>query len=348
MTTINPTQQTPQNLPIDGAPPISGASVAGNSGTAVPPVSGGATLVTPGTGAPALPLPTGLPKDVDVEALLKLISEESRKEMADSIVESIKTKGQRKLDVLKDQIEQIKKQIEAEDKAKSGGLLKKIFGWIGAIVSVIVSAAAVVFTAGAATPLLVGACILAGTAITSLAMQIAQEATADSDNPYVPGKLFSKMLQAFGVDEKTADIAGMAVVGGLMLVATITGAILTGGAGSSGAVSQISQMAKLVKTAAAITQSALAVVNGSLTVANAVYQYKSDMAGVDMKKIQAMLEQLRALTESEEDFLKAMMEEGQMITELVEKIVSGLNETATVVLTGGEGAGGGAAAPSMA
>jgi hypothetical protein len=104
----------------------------------------------------------------------------------------------------------------------------------------------------------------------------------------------------------------------------------------------------MIKAAAAITQSCLAITNGAITIANSVYQYNSDMAGVDMKKIQALLEKLRALTESEEDFLKARMEEGQMITELVEKIVNGLNETAMVVATGGEGAGGGSAAPSMA
>jgi hypothetical protein len=328
--------------PTSGTPPATGATPT----SGMPPATGAAGAAgTPGTGAPVLPPPlTGLPKDLDIEALIKLISEESRKETINSTIESIKGKGQRKLDNLKNQLEQIKKQIEANSKNEPVSLAKKIFGWIGAVVGVIVAVAAVVATAGAATPLLVGACILAGVAIASLSMQIAQEATAGSDKPYFPGQLFSKLLQACGVDEKTANIAGAAVVGGLMLVGAIAGTVLTLGAGSAGAISTISNVAKTIKTVAAVVQCATTLVNGALTITNSMLQYESDKAGVSLKEIKALLEKLREMTKQEEDFLKALMEEEKMITEAVKKIVDGAQETARVVLSG-EGA---APAPSMA
>jgi hypothetical protein len=356
MTTITPgiaptpdSGMTGQGVPVGQEPPAAGSVGSPSSGTGVPPATGsptnpsGGATAAPGTGAPVLPAPlTGLPKDLDVEALIKLISEQSRKELTESTIDSIKAKGQRKLDMLKDQIEQIKKQLEEAKKPTS--LLKKIFGWIGVVVSLIVAVAAVVATAGAATPVLVGACILAGVAVASLADQIMQEA---SGGELSLAKGFSKMLQAFGVDEKTAEIAGMAVIGGIMLVGTIAGAVLTMGAGSGAAISNIAKMAKMIKTVAQVAQSALAIVNGSLTIAGAVSQYKSDMAGVKLKELQALLEKLKALTEQEEDFLKVMLEEEQMIVNTVKKIVEGLQETEQAVLSGGEG-GGAAAAPSMA
>jgi DNA-binding transcriptional MerR regulator len=336
------TGQIDQNAPVEQTKPTVPSAPASRSGE-LPPTPSGAGG-TPGTGAPTLPAPvTGLPKDLDVEGLIKLISEQSRKELAASTIESIKTKGQRKLDGLKEQIEQIKKQMEEANKPTS--LLKKIFGWIGVVASVIASVAAVVATAGAATPLLVGACIMAGVAVAGMVDQIMQEASGGNVSM---AKGFSKMLQAFGVDEKKAEIAGMAVVGGLMLVGTIVGSVMTMGAGSGAAISNISKMAKMIKTVAAVTQCALAITNASLTIAGAVSQYKSDMAGVKMKEIQALLEQLKALTEQEEDFLKVMMEEEQLITQTVQKIVEGLQGTELAILTGGEGGGGAAAAPSMA
>jgi hypothetical protein len=349
MPTINPNAgltpgagQIGQNTPLDQAPQVH--SDLNVSGSNVPPPkdpsanpSGGANAL--GTGAPNLPPPlTGLPKDVDVEALVKLISEQSRKEMTESTIESIKTKGQRKVDMLKKQMEDIKKQLEEARKPTS--LLKKIFGWIGVIFSAIAAAVAVVATAGAATPLLVGACIMAGVAAASLVDQIMQEASGGTVSM---AKGFSKMLQAFGVDEKDAEIAGMAVVGGLMLVGTIVGAGLTMGAGSGAAISNI---AKMVKTIAAVTQAALAITNGALGIASAVEQYKSEMAGVSLKELQALLEKLKAITEQEEDFLKVMLEEEQLIVKTVKKIVEGLQETEQAILSGGGGEA--AAAPSMA
>jgi DNA-binding transcriptional MerR regulator len=343
MSAVNPT--TGATTLIIDPPDAATATATGAAapGATLPPAAGasGGTAAAPGTGAPVLPAPfPGLLQDVDVEALIKLISEESRKELTESTIESIKTKGQRKLEMLKEQIEQITKQLEEAKKPTS--LLKKIFGWIGAVVAVIAAAVAVAATAGAATPLLVGAGIMLGMAVLSLADQIMQEA---SDGKVSMAKGFSKMLQAFGVDEKTAEIAGMAVVGGIMLVGTIAGAALTMGAGGGAAISQIARMAKAI---AAVTQASLSIVNGSLGIASAVSEYNSAMAGVKLKEIQALLEKLRALTEQEEDFLKVMLEEEQMITQTVKKIVDGLQETQEVILGGGEGGGGAAPAPSMA
>jgi hypothetical protein len=179
---------------------------------------------------------------------------------------------------------------------------------------------------------------MVGVALASMGMQIAQEATGGD---YFPGKLFSQMLQAFGVDKQTADIAGMAVVGGLMLIASLIGAVMSFGAGSGGAVSNIANIAKLIKTAAAVSQSALMIVNGGLAIDTALDQYESDLAGATLKEIQALLEQLRALTEQEEDFLKALMQEEASLTELIKRILDEL-ATATQAIAGGT------AAPSMA
>ncbi|MDR3300733.1 MAG: hypothetical protein LBU43_12265, partial [Candidatus Accumulibacter sp.] len=99
---------TNQNQPLpqvaDNTPPTP-VPQTGNSGsvTPIPPASGGAAAGTPGTGAPTLPLPTGLPQDIDIEALIKLISEESRKEMTSGIIDTIKSNGQKKLNALKEQ-----------------------------------------------------------------------------------------------------------------------------------------------------------------------------------------------------------------------------------------------------
>jgi hypothetical protein len=177
---------------------------------------------------------------------------------------------------------------------------------------------------------------MAGTAIASLSMQIAQEATGGD---YFPGKLISQLLQKMGVDEKTANIAGMAVVGGLLLIGSAAGAIMSGGAGVAGTVANV---AKMVKAIAAVTQAAVSIANGALAIDSALHQYESDMAGVSLKELQALLEKLKALSEMEEDFLRALMEEEKMLTEAVEKIVEGAADATQSI------AGNIAAAPSMA
>jgi cell division septum initiation protein DivIVA len=274
----------------------------------------------------------------DLTLLIRLINEESRKDAIEDTIGSIKAKGQERIEKLNEQIKEIEKQLEASKEAASSSKTKSILGWIGAALAVVAAVAAVIATAGAATPLLVGACIMVGVAVASLGMQIAQEATGGA---YFPGKGISMMLQAMGVDEKTADIAGMVVVGGLMLIASVTAAILSFGAGSGGAVSNIANMAKLIRTAAAVANSAMAITSGALAIDSALDKYESDLAGATLKEIQALLEKLKALTEQEEDFLRALMAEEKTITDLVDRIV----ESAMAAI---QSMAGNIAAPGMA
>jgi hypothetical protein len=344
VTAINPTNP---NIPlqtsgIDGPAASTGPTQTGQN-TIVPPASGSAAGAgsTQGATPPVLPAPTGLPGDVDMEALIKLISEQSRKEGIQGAIDSIKARGETKIKNLNEQIEQIKKQLGEAKNQESMSPWKKVLSWIGAVVGVIAAVAAVVATAGAATPLLVGAVIMAGVALASLGMQIAQEATGGK---YFPGYLVSKLLQKFGVDEKIANIAGAAVVGLLMLAGSITGLIMSGGASASTTVSSIQKVAKIIKVVAATIQAVTTMAAGGLTIASAVSAYDSAKAGISLKELQALLEKLRSMTEQEEDFLKALVEEQKMITEIVQKIVDGSAETVEAILSGA----GAAPAPSMA
>jgi hypothetical protein len=272
-------------------------------------------------------------------SLIKLITDESRKSMTKDTIEGIQSRTEDRLKKMNEELEQLKKQIEEKNAAQANSSANKILGWLGAALGIIAAVAAVVVTAGAATPVLVGAVILVGVALAGMGMKIAQEAT---DGDYFPGKLFSKMLQAMGVDEKAADIAGMAVVGGLMIIGSVAGAIMTGGASAASTVENIAQM---VKTIAVIISCAASIAQGGLAIDSALHQYESDMAGVELKELQALLEKLKELTDMEEDFLKAVTQEDQALTDTLKRILEGLSETIKSLVadlsTGGP-------APSMA
>lgn len=127
----------------------------------------------------------------------------------------------------------IKKTKEADSNSGPGGIfgwMKRIGGPAAAVIGIVVSAAAIVATAGTATPLMVG--FLALTIVTSsmaLAGQIAQEAGYDQplDVSHWLAKGFSTMLtDGLGVSEEDAAHGGKLISGSLLPLALLDPKIL--------------------------------------------------------------------------------------------------------------------------
>ena len=116
---------------------------------------------------------------------------------------------------------------EKEKAATASNWFSTIFGFVAAVVSLVVAAVATVATGGAAAPLLAMAVIGVVTTSISLVNQVraTQEPPQDPIDSFstAVGKLMSNMLVEFGMDKDKADKLGSTLSG---LVGVMTGAVL--------------------------------------------------------------------------------------------------------------------------
>ncbi|ARP93563.1 type III secretion system translocon subunit SctE [Bordetella genomosp. 13] len=264
----------------------------------------GVSAPTNERGAPAIAEPSKSFNASDMVDLLRSLrgkSQDAQLKAAATGVESARIAAEKNNE---NQMEKVKEWIEKCKEADKGGLLGKIFGWIGkifaalaALAAVAVAAVATVATGGAAAPFLAMAVIGAIGATMALADQISQE----FGGPEISiGNLIQtvvgKFLEACGVPPETAERIGR-VMGGVMAIAMpvmllvepqLLGGMAQNIALLAGADEQTAgYIGMAVGLAAAITAGiAMAVISGGSSVGTSATKIASALVGASAQIVQ--------------------------------------------------------------
>lgn len=291
-------------------PDVSGASsesasAASDLPTLAPPTAGGLSL----------------------ETLAQMLSNETRTQATKDGVASIEAKGEERAEANQKKLEEI---MERLDSMKSKGVLdifKEIFSWVGMIVGAIASFATLAAGIATGNPMLI-----AGGAV-MITMSINSIVSKATDGEFSISAGISAGLQAAGVSEDAANIAGMVSE----LLITVVGIGLTlGGSLSSAASSAKQTLSKIADISLKATNIANGVVqmgSGATNIAGSVYDYKISSSYADTKDLEAILERIQQAQDMELDFLKGIMERAEKMVEDVNNLVEDCNQAQTAVLT---------------
>ena len=213
---------------------------------------------------------------------------------------------------------------------KSKGILdifKKIFSWVGVVLGAIASVATIAAGAATGNPLLI-----AGGAV-MLTMSINSILSMATDGKVSIGAGIAAGLEALGIREDIAAYTGMA----FELAITLVGVGLTmfGSFGSAAETARktLADVADITLKVTNISSSVVQMGSGATGIAGAVYDFRISNSYADTKLLEAVLERLRQALEVEQDFMKGVMERAGKLTEDVNELVEGCNESLTNVLT---------------
>lgn len=273
--------------------------------------------------------------------------------------ETIKIKQVEYNQQFKESIGKIRDSIAEAKKAKTSGLISKIFGWIAVIVmvvvTVIVAALGAVFTGGVATGVAVTLMIAALAVV--LTMQVSTEAGS------------TWMMDMFG-DSKEAKIAAMVFWTALIVALSVGGAVAggfagagagAGGAAASGAANTASTGASAGATATAtaantaatassltakvtsalntitkilqVVSGAAMIGDGSSQIATSVYNYNADMARAEAMENRAFMLRLQQAVDDATEAIAQAIDELQAGYQVAASIIKADHETKTNLLS---------------
>ena len=280
---------------------------------------------SPASDLPKLAAPTAGGRSL--ETLAQMISNEVRTQATKDGVASIEAKGKERAEINQKKLEEIMDRLES---MKSKGILdifKKIFSWVGVVLGAIASVATIAAGAATGNPLLI-----AGGAV-MLTMSINSILSMATDGKVSIGAGIAAGLEALGVREDIAAYTGMA----FELAITLVGVGLTmfGSFGSAAETARktLADVADITLKVTNISSSVVQMGSGATGIAGAVYDFRISNSYADTKLLEAVLERLRQALEVEQDFMKGVMERAGKLTEDVNELVEGCNESLTNVLT---------------
>ena len=280
---------------------------------------------SPASDLPKLAAPTA--GGLSLETLAQMISNEVCTQATKDGVASIEAKGKERAEINQKKLEEIMDRLES---MKSKGILdifKKIFSWVGVVLGAIASVATIAAGAATGNPLLI-----AGGAV-MLTMSINSILSMATDGKVSIGAGIAAGLEALGVREDIAAYTGMA----FELAITLVGVGLTmfGSFGSAAETARktLADVADITLKVTNISSSVVQMGSGATGIAGAVYDFRISNSYADTKLLEAVLERLRQALEVEQDFMKGVMERAGKLTEDVNELVEGCNESLTNVLT---------------
>ena len=280
---------------------------------------------SPASDLPKLAAPTA--GGLSLETLAQMISNEVRTQATKDGVASIEAKGKERAEINQKKLEEIMDRLES---MKSKGILdifKKIFSWVGVVLGAIASVATIAAGAATGNPLLI-----AGGAVMRT-MSINSILSMATDGKVSIGAGIAAGLEALGVREDIAAYTGMA----FELAITLVGVGLTmfGSFGSAAETARktLADVADITLKVTNISSSVVQMGSGATGIAGAVYDFRISNSYADTKLLEAVLDRLRQALEVEQDFMKGVMERAGKLTEDVNELVEGCNESLTNVLT---------------
>ncbi|MBB6562912.1 hypothetical protein HNP48_005629 [Acidovorax soli] len=310
--------------------------------TSQPGSTSGGNSITNANGAPQIDGVTMNFSAEDMAAALLVLQGKTQEAQLSTAKEGITTnkkkmeeKNKQAMDKINDWI---KKCEDAASKQKAGGILgwfQKIFTAVAAVFAVVAAAVATAATGGAAAPLLALAVLGLATSIVSIASEIDKanggkgfdDVAGWMDPASLIGKGFGELAKAFGADEQQAAIVSATFA----VVATI--AIMAASIALTGGASAMSDMQKLVLTAARIGQAVAGIAGGvtqaakgGVDIAVAYDEKQASLIQADKKGIDAVLAKMQ----------KQMEEDREEIKKVMDQMMEGMNIVSQMINSAGE------------
>lgn len=265
---------------------------------------------------------------LSTEAIMSMLGFEERKDAVESGTSAIETKRQQRAEINEERIANLKEQADKAEKSGFLDKLKQAFSYIGMALGAIASIAAIVAGGMSGNPLLIAGGVLMLLSTTEQIMSAASGGELSLANG------FAQAAKATGGDEQAARIAGMVCA----MAIGVAGAIMTGGAGASGAASQAASMTtKVTNTISSVTgviSGVNQVASGSVSIAKGVYDYQIANLKADMSDLQAILLRIQQASDLDTEQLKKIMEKSQDMAQGVKEVLDDCNQSLGTVLTG--------------
>ncbi|ATI48068.1 type III secretion system translocon subunit VopB [Vibrio parahaemolyticus] len=277
------------------------------------------------TGSIAVKIIAGSADDFEVE--LAAITDKLKSAQNELKIQEVKVAKAKHEQEMAENQEKIKESEAAAKEAQKSGLASKIFGWISAVVSIVVGAIMVATGVGAAA----GALMIAGGVMGAVSMALQEPAVQDA-------------LKEAGVN---VDVLSKVVMG-LEIAVALIGAAVTFGGAVAGGIAKVANMASKVANmgSKAATTTAKAIRYGAETVDLTVNIGKGATDSVhaannaNVTEIQADITDLRAkmtLSQAVIDKLKEeigkLMEDFQELMSIIMQMIQAKSETMQTVLS---------------
>ena len=296
------------------------------------------------TGVPVLDNPDDAKaKDVDLSKLisyLQLDNEERQAEMARDRIDMQKSN----LDTEhKDRMKQIDDSIKKMKDAEKASKLSRIFGWIGAVLSVVAAAVLTVVTGGVAAGFAIAGAVLAVTALT-------MNETGATEK--IIEKLAEHLQEKYGMSKNDAMLAASLIVNLSMLVLQVgcsvggmVGGILTAGATAAqtagtavNAAAKAAQTANTASHTAKMVQNIITIANtavsGGSLLTGGVSTYltnRSDNAKADTTELEKFITMLQQRLEESQEELQMLLQQIEAGIGKIAELISSATDTSDMI-----------------
>ena len=259
------------------------------------------------------------------EAMEAIMNMAEREMALDSGKTAIKARAERRKTVNEQRVNDLKEQVEKAEKSSFWDKLVGVFKAIGSIVGIIVGAVAMV------------AAVSTGNVVMGIGAGLLLLSSLDSAASAISG---GKVSIAAGIASIDKDSAVAKWIGlGISLAIGITGAIMTGVGAAQASASLANSLSLTASKVGSEECGFTQVVSGAGGIVSAVYKNDYENLNADIKKLQAILQRLKAADDSDTEQIKKILEKAQSVADGVKKMVDDCNETMHNLV---------AASPSMA
>ena len=259
------------------------------------------------------------------EAMEAIMNMAEREMALDSGKTAIKARAERRKTVNEQRVNDLKEQVEKAEKSSFWDKLVGVFKAIGSIVGIIVGAVAMV------------AAVSTGNVVMGIGAGLLLLSSLDSAASAISG---GKVSIAAGIASIDKDSAVAKWIGlGISLAIGITGAIMTGVGAAQASASLANSLSLTASKVGSAASGFTQVVSGAGGIVSAVYKNDYENLNADIKKLQAILQRLKAADDSDTEQIKKILEKAQSVADSVKKMVDDCNETMHNLV---------AASPSMA
>ena len=259
------------------------------------------------------------------EAMEAIMNMAERDMSLDSGKTAIKARAERRKTVNEQRVNDLKEQVEKAEKSSFWDKLVGVFKAIGSIVGIIVGAVAMV------------AAVSTGNVVMGIGAGLLLLSSLDSAASAISG---GKVSIAAGIASIDKDSAVAKWIGlGISLAIGITGAIMTGVGAAQASASLANSLSLTASKVGSAASGFTQVVSGAGGIVSAVYKNDYENLNADIKKLQAILQRLKAADDSDTEQIKKILEKAQSVADGVKKMVDDCNETMHNLV---------AASPSMA
>jgi hypothetical protein len=257
---------------------------------------------------------------LSLEVLMEVVGAEERKVTVKTSTQDLKIKADQRKEANAKALEEIQDRLDKMAEQEKLSVFAKIFKYIGMVVGAIAAVATVVAGALTANPLMVVAGVMMGVMVVD---SIVSEA---SDGKYSISAGVAALAEKCGASEDTAKWIGF---GATMLMVVATTALSFGSsfAGSASQLTgQLGSILAKVQQVSSLINGINAIGTGATQIADAAFGYQVSQSQARTKDLEAVLERLRQATETEEEFLKYVVEKFEKMISSVSDVIQKNNE----------------------